>query len=291
MTPEPEEARFDAEDLERLRELRTEIDGRLLRAREEDVEWLIPEYEKDARAVGNAVEYLTALSEQPAPTPPEHPPARVDWTLTGVGYQGRPEVAGPDVPVGQTVGLVRVPVIPCPDCHLGDSGCGTCGDFRYVRETTSQPEHPEEARLDGAEAHEVFSALLPHQDPARAFSDVHPGHPLRTGIDKLAEAMDEDHPRFSTPLEPTPAVPPEQARCPTCGSDDPKVRKGDCGYNRPHPFHKKANICPTCRSLHPDWDETGSRDFGQAVRRSKRHPAYRCPDPFHSEPLQGDEIK
>lgn len=45
----------------------------------------------------------------------------------------------------------------------------------------------------------------------------------------------------------------------------------------------RANICPTCRSLHPDWDETGSRDFGQAVRRSKRHPAYRCPDPFHGE--------
>lgn len=82
---------------------------------------------------------------------------------------------------------------------------------------------------------------------------------------------------------PTPSVDEALARCPECGSDDPKVRKGDCGYNRPHPFHKKANICPTCRSLHPDWDETGSRDFGQAVRRSKRHPAYRCPDPFHGE--------
>jgi hypothetical protein len=53
------------------------------------------------------------------------------------------------------------------------------------------------ARLDGAEAHELFASVLAlgHDN-----SDVHPQHPLRTGIDKLAAGLDEEHPRFSIPL-------------------------------------------------------------------------------------------
>jgi hypothetical protein len=36
-----------------------------------------------------------------------------------------------------------------------------------------------------------------------------------------------------------------------------------------------CGVCPTCGSLHPDWDEVG--EFVPA----QRHSEGRCPDPFH----------
>jgi hypothetical protein len=86
---------------------------------------------------------------------------RVDWTLRGVGYQDRPEVAGPDVPEGEVVGLARVPTAPCPDCNPGDSGCGTCGDSGVLVDRGA------DARALAIEAHLAELDRIARQIPER----------------------------------------------------------------------------------------------------------------------------
>jgi hypothetical protein len=91
----------------------------------------------------------------------------------------------------------------------GICGAEVCWTEVAPASALRSPSPEARVELDGAEAHELFAAILSlgHDN-----SDVHPGHPLRTGIDKLAAGMDESHPRFSTPLEPAPSNEGEGAR-------------------------------------------------------------------------------
>ncbi len=72
----------------------------------------------------------------PAPDDPEGGWQPPDWTLTGRGYgpdDARPVLAGPDLPRDAVVALIAVPTARrCPNCNIGDSGCQTCRDFRYL---------------------------------------------------------------------------------------------------------------------------------------------------------------